>query len=89
MLLPGVSCLVPLRPPHAWASTQETTGACNMANLQAGCLDIGYGKHAVTHQNTPPYRFQKWVAGPQSDSISHSVLEKIRDGNGKHVFIRL
>lgn len=41
-------------PPDAWASTQETTGACNMAILQAGCLDMGYGKHTVTHQNTAP-----------------------------------
>lgn len=26
-----------------------------MAILQAGCLDMGYGKHTVTHQNTAPH----------------------------------
>lgn len=41
VLLPGVSCLVPA--PDAWASSQETTGACNMAFLQTG-----------TPQNTAP-----------------------------------
>lgn len=50
-----------------------------MAILQAGCLDMGYGKHTVTHQNTArpqhTYRFQKWVEGSQSDSILHFALE--------------
>lgn len=32
---------------------QQTTGACNMATLQAGCLDTGYGKHAVIHRTLP------------------------------------
>lgn len=67
-----------------------------MAILQAGCLDMGYGKHTVTHQNcsrpapqTHSLRFQEWVEGPQSASISHSVLEEIRNGDREHVFIRL
>lgn len=58
-----------------------------MAILQVGCLDIGFGKHAVTHQNTIPppatqhtYRFQKWVEGPQSGSILRFALEEVEVG---------
>lgn len=85
-------------PPDAWASTQETTGACNMAILQAGCLDMGYGKHTVTHQNTAPPPTPPSPAHIQIPKMGGGSTEWLRlplctwrngDGDGELLFIRL
>lgn len=54
-----------------------------MATVQADCLDMGYGKHAVTHQNTAPPpsirtdpKIQR-VEGPRSGSVLLFALEEI------------
>lgn len=84
VLLPGVSCLVPA--PDAWASSQETTGACNMASLQASCRDTGYGKHTVTHQNTAPPPTHTHIpipkVGGESTEWLHLTLCTWRNGGG-------